>query len=316
MRRRQRIHVSGGTYYVRMEVYGREQLVTKAADAAELSRHAGKAATLCDASIHAYRWGERRADLLIQIGRRPLGETIQRINGPFSQYAQAARGRHGPLFRRYRAALVASEVHLLQLVRYIHVLPVMEGAASTPDGYPWSSHHDYASARHTSWLTTELVRKLLVRRMGGRARDAYARWMAAPVTPHQVALFENSDGYLPTRTGAPLDPTPPSIARVRVARTPTRKDLLPLISQVCAIVGITSEQVLSRSRVKSAVLARALIARHAMRTGFGSLADVARCLDKHPTVLQRAIDSYSEKYPSMFSEGGVAGSPGKPPVSF
>jgi hypothetical protein len=260
-----------------------------------------KAATVCDALIHAYRWGRQRADLLIQIARQPLGNTIQRINGPFSQYAQNARGFDGPLFRRYRAALVSSETHVLQLVRYIHWLPVREGAVSSIGAYPWSSHHDYAGMRRTSWLTTVLVRRLLAQRMGGgRARDAYARWMAEPISQRQAELFESSDGYLPTRTGHPLHLERAS-PKTNGA-TLTREDLQPLIGEVCSIVGITRDQALSRSRVAKAVLARALIARHAVREGLGNLADVARCLEKDPTALQRAISSYAEKYPSVFSK--------------
>jgi putative transposase len=298
MRRRQRIHVCDGLYFVRMQVYDRQELITGAPDAAELGRHAAKATTLCDALIHAYRWGRRRADLLVQIARMPLGDIIQRINGPFSQYAHAARGRDGPLFRRYRAALVTSEAHILQLVRYIHSLPVREGSASTLDEYPWSSHHDYAGASRTSWLTTHLVRKLLTQRMGGRDRDAYARWMAEPISERQVELFESSDGYLPTRTGVAPEPerAPPKSNGSAL----TLWKLQPMISEICGIVGVSPDQALSRSRAEKAVLARALIACHALREGFSNLADVARCMEKDPTALQRAIDSYSTKYPHLF----------------
>ncbi len=194
MPRRQRIHVHDGLYFVRMPVYDGQELTTSEADAAQISRFTAKAVSLSDALIHACRWGRRRADLLIQVATRPLGDTIQRINGPFSQYARAVRGGDGPLFRRYRAALVSSEPHVLQLVRYIHWLPVREGDALELDEYPWSSHRDYAGISRKSWLTTDLVFKLLVQRMGGRERDAYARWMAEPVSDRQAELFESSDG--------------------------------------------------------------------------------------------------------------------------
>jgi putative transposase len=298
MPRRQRIHVHDGLYFVRMPVYDGQALTTSEADAAQISHFAAKAASLNDALIHAYRWGRRRADLLIQVATRPLGDTIQRISGPFSQYTRAVRGRDGPLFRRYRAALVSSETHVLQLVRYIHWLPVREGEASVLDEYPWSSHHEYAGSSRKSWLTTELVRKLIVQRMGGRDRDAYARWMSEPVSDRQAELFETSDGYVPTRTGTPPEiSSPPS----RIADSLlTREVLRPIINEVCGIVGITTAEALSRSRAERAVLARALIARLAMRKGLGNLTEVARCLEKDPTALQRAIDGYSVKYPDMF----------------
>jgi hypothetical protein len=210
------------------------------------------------------------------------------------------RRRDGPLFRRYRAALVSSEAHLLQLVRYIHWLPVREGAASTLDEYPWSSHHDYAGMSRTSWLTTGLVRRLLVQRMRARDRHAYTRWMAEPISDQQAEQFETSDGYLPTRIGTPPEPEPAPSRTNGGSLTP--EHLQPIISEVCGIVGITSDQALSRSRETKAVLARALIARHAMREGLGTLADVGRCLEKDPTALQRAIDSYSVKYPAEFSK--------------
>ena len=298
MGRARRIHVADGLYYVRLQPNAGYELVREEADAAKLSCHAAKAAELCDVLIHAYSWRRTRADLLIQVADVPLGNMVQLISGPFNRYTQVRYGHRGPLFRRYRAALVGSDVQLLQIVRYIHQLPVREQTTTTPHEYPHHSHHDYAGARQiVPWLMTAYVRKLLAQRLGGGC-EAYTRWMAAPVSDMFVQLLERTEGRLPTNIEYEL----PVASETSSIRNPALcvEDLKPIIDVVGRALKLTADQILSLSRARHVTRARALIAWHALRAGKGTLTDIGRCLGRDSSVLSRAIDSHKVKQPDLF----------------
>jgi hypothetical protein len=273
-------------------------LVRDAKDAAKLSHYAAKAAELCDALIYAFSWRQTRADLLIQVADVPLGYAVQLINGPFAQYSQLKRGHSGPVFRRYRAALVASDIQLLQIVRYIHQLPVRERIASTPREYPYHSYHDYAGTHQLfPWLTTAYVRDLLTQRMG-RNRETHARWLSEPVSDKLAHLFESTEARLPTNIEQ-VPQVPSEITRARKVALSV-EDLKYMIEVVARALKVTSDQVLSPSRAREVTLARALIAWHALRAGKGTLTDIGRCLERDPSVLNRAIENHRTQRPELF----------------
>jgi hypothetical protein len=91
--------------------------------------------------------------------------------------------------------LVATEGQLLQLVRYIHQMPIKEELARKPADYPHSSHHHYAKPG-SSWLSTKRVRDLL-RRRGVRDKEAYEQWTTRPVGGRQARQFETARVSLP-----------------------------------------------------------------------------------------------------------------------
>jgi len=63
-----------------------------------------------------------------------------RLNGLFAQIYNRRRGRTGHVFeRRYHAALVRRQAHLLESCRYIALNPVRAGMCERPEDYEWSS---------------------------------------------------------------------------------------------------------------------------------------------------------------------------------
>lgn len=298
MGRARRVHVRDGVYYVRLQTNDGHMLVGDAADAAKLSHYAATCVEHCNVLIHAFSWRRTRADLLIQIADVPLGYAIQLISGPFAQYVRVKYGHNGPLFRRYRAAVVASDVQLLQLVRYIHQLPVREGTARSPAEYPYHSHHDYAGTRQLCrWLKTEYVRKLLLRRMA-RCRETYVHWVMKPVSEKLALLFERAQGWLPMD----VDQVRP-VGQRSTASNPALSlgDLQPIIEKVTRALQLTPAEVLSPSRTRAATRARAMIAWYALRAGKGTLADIGRCLKRDPSALTRAIESHKARRPDLFA---------------
>ena len=298
MGRVRRVHVLDGVYYVRLQPHLGNVLVWDAADAAQLSHYVAMAVEHYNVRIHAFSWRRTRADLLIQVADVPLGYSIQLISGPFAQYVRMRHGHSGPLFRRYRAALVASDIQLLQIVRYIHQLPTRAEIPKTPDEHPYHSHHDYVGTRQFSpWLMTAYVRKLLAKRMD-RTGESYAAWLAEPVSEELVRLFEQTEGRLPTNVGHEA-PTPSESSSARNLAL-SAEDLKSIIAVVARALKVTSGQIFSLSRDRNVTRARALIAWHALRAGKGTMTDIGRCLKRDSSVLNRGIERHRAQRPDLF----------------
>jgi chromosomal replication initiation ATPase DnaA len=132
----------------------------------------------------------------------------------------------------------------------------------------------------------------------GRNRETHARWLTEPVSEKLAQLFESTEARLPTNTEqAPQAPSEINSAR-KVALSV--ENLKYIIEVVARALKVTSDQVLSPSRAREVTLARALIAWHALRAGKGTLSDIGRCLERDPSVLNRAIENHKTQRPDLF----------------
>jgi len=63
------------------------------------------------------------------------------LNGCYAQWFNGRHGYEGHVFdRRFHSTLVQSDVHLLELLRYVVLNPVRAGLCSHPGEWPWSSY--------------------------------------------------------------------------------------------------------------------------------------------------------------------------------
>jgi len=60
--------------------------------------------------------------------------------------------------KRYHPVLVDADEYLLELLRYIHLNPVRAHMVTSPDDYPWSSHHAYLGERDEACVARRLNR--------------------------------------------------------------------------------------------------------------------------------------------------------------
>ena len=99
------------------------------------------------------------------------------VAGQYARFVQRRVPTTGHLFeRRYRAPLVKTDAHLMQLIRYIHLNPVRAGITPDAAAYAWSSHRAYLGRLTLPWLTTDLVLSLFG--LEGDSRVRYARFIA------------------------------------------------------------------------------------------------------------------------------------------
>ena len=161
MPRKPRVHVPGGVYHVILRGNGRQPIFFTDLDRRRWMRLLAQGIERYHCRVHAYCWMTNHIHMAVQVSDLPLGRFIGWVASQYAKCINRRLRRSGHLFeRRYRSKLVAGDEYLLQLVRYIHLNPVVAGIVDSPHRYPWSSHRAYIGYRRDSWLTTDIVLSL------------------------------------------------------------------------------------------------------------------------------------------------------------
>ncbi len=94
--------------------------------------------------VHGYMLLRDLYHLVIETPEANLSRFMHYVIGSYTGYVNSKRGRSGNLFQgRYKAILIDKETHLLELSRYLHLIPVKEHLAPKPEAYTHSSHRAY-----------------------------------------------------------------------------------------------------------------------------------------------------------------------------
>jgi|GEM_PF-700743 len=168
MTRPLRIKYKNATYHAYSRGNRKERIFLDDCSAEFFLRRLGKCAERFEVSIHAYCVLSNHFHLLLTTPEPVISEFMHDLLTSYASYL-VKRGWVGHVFAgRYSSQVVKEDRYLLQLARYIHLNPVKAGLAESPDLYPWSSWHAYASNRGGSgsgemvsegmgWLDTDLL---------------------------------------------------------------------------------------------------------------------------------------------------------------
>lgn len=284
MPRKPRVHLPNGFYHATLRGNHRRDIFVVENDRALLNVIVARSMHKYDARLHAYCWMSNHLHLLVQVGSEPLSNPMRDIAGEFARAMQAKFATTGHFFeRRYFANLVDTDEYLKQLVRYIHLNPVIAGIVDDPGGFPWSSHRAYVGARSEPWVTTDFVLGIF----GSSRRAAIAAYVE----------FLGSD--------AALSWQPPELQRdheivarlVPAMNEPVsvrpRKTLDELVGEACGRFAVSREALVESARNPRLTKVRAWIADQAVKQKISSLADVARLLGRDESTLREAIRRYS-----------------------
>jgi putative transposase len=305
MSRRSRLHVPEGVYYVVQRSNARQPIFTDPADYATFERLLATMLARCRARVHAYCWDTDAIRLVVQISDMPVGRLMQRLSSQYARRVHRRQGESGHLFQqRYQALLIDPEAYLLQLIRYLHLLPVRSGRVADPDDYELSSHRAYLGTSEVPWLTTAVALRLLAQRTGqarsagSDAVHAYRRLMFDSIPPEEDIHFDRGGADDPRVLGDREFMT--QIPRnQRVHRS--AYSLEQVIDTVSCTLGLERTEVLSRSRQRRLALGRALITWYATERGVATLAEVSRRLQRDPSTLFVAVERYRTLRPELFN---------------
>jgi len=283
MPRARRIHIPGAFYHVTLRGNHREPIFRVPGDRLDLEEIVGDAIARLGVSVHAYCWMTNHIHLLAQPDQVPVGRMIHVIAMRYARRFQRDVPTTGHLFeRRYHAQIVDTDSYLLEVVRYIHLNPVVAVLARSAVDYQWSSHRAYLGQPATPWLTTAAVMAVFDQ-SANRARECYATFIAAgEKDAHARATVDASPG-----DGFAWPRTPREAADAPV----TNAALEALIAEICASAGVTVAAIASPSRARDLSRFRAEIAAAAVRRGVATLREVAARMGRDPSSVTRLLQN-------------------------
>ena len=286
MSRPLRIHIPGAFYHVTLRGNHQQAIFFTPADRTLLEEIIRDVIGRFATRVHAYCWMNNHVHLLMQVGEMPLGRLMLRIASRYARTVQARLKTTGHLFeRRYHATLVDADDYLLELLRYIHLNPVRAGMVDSPAEYEWSSHLDYLGRRTRSWLTTDVALQMFhaERRCAIAAYDRFIEVTHDAITDQEPKPPEPADSSALRRDGF-----------VSGLKSPSWKpkpavNLADLIDEGCLRFGVTRDALVSLSRQRRLVAARAWIAHEAVAQRVASVSGVARALGRSESSLRESV---------------------------
>ena len=251
------------------------------------------------ALLHAYCWTPKAIHLLLQVETNIIGRFMQGLTSAYARQMNRRLGGNGHFFQeRHSQMLIEPATYLLQLINYIHHVPVLEGVVSALDVYPHTSHQAYLGVSRVPWLHTATARAFLAN--GSDHQVGYWNLMSEAPPLQLLQLFEPHGRRKTPRILGSAD----FLSNLpRPLRPPRRHktSLDQITSNVAALRGVRREFILSKSRVHEYTLARAMIAWYATERGVATLSEVARYLSRDPSTLSCAITRYRSLRPELFT---------------
>ena len=117
--------------------------------------------------------------LVVRTPEPNISQGMHYLNGTYARWFNRRHGHQGHLFqRRFHAAAIESDWHLLESCRYVVLNPVRAGLVTGPTDWKWSSYH--ATVRARSGATLVALDELLgfFGRRRPDARDAFQSFVA------------------------------------------------------------------------------------------------------------------------------------------
>jgi putative transposase len=122
--------------------------------------------------------------LVVRNSEPNVSQAMHHLNGCYARWFNRRHGYQGHLFqRRFHAAAIESDWHLLEACRYVVLNPVRAGIARRPAEWPWSSYRAAIGAQSSS--STLALDELLgfFGRRRSEARDAFRDFVDDALMP-------------------------------------------------------------------------------------------------------------------------------------
>jgi len=287
MPRRPRLHLSGGFYHVILRGNGRQAIFFDNEDRDQWQDILQEGLARYRHRLHAYCWMTNHVHMAIQVGADPLAGFMRFLASRYARYLNRKTLRPGHLFeRRYRAILVQDDVHLKELVRYIHLNPVRANMVVDPAHYPWSSHNAYLRLTNTDWLTVDCLAELFGTGVQ-TARLAYINFMIDQPSDATLLLLRNG---IPGDERVLGDDVWVHSVLKKSNSTQRYKNLDDIVHDACQRHKVSETMLASRSRSRRHSGIRAEIALAAVEHGCATVTDVAKRFRRAHSGLSRAMN--------------------------
>ena len=141
--------------------------------------------------------------LLIQLTEDGLSDGMRELNGCFSRWSNAVRGRTGTghlVRNRFTRRHVVSDAHLFNVTRYLALNPVAADLVRSPDEWKMSGHRALAGVDHPLRFHRPAELLKYFDPDPRRARRAYRRFVRDSPVPKGLDPWSD-EGYDVVRSG-------------------------------------------------------------------------------------------------------------------
>lgn len=187
-----RIEYPGAVYHVTSRGDRREPIAVDDADRLQFFAVLTQAFERFDAHAWAYCLMGNHYHLVLRTRQSNLSRLMRHINGVYTQCFNRRHNLVGHLFQgRFKAILVDTESHLLEVCRYVDLNPVRAHMVEQPDAYPWSSYRALAGLDAApAWLDyASVYAQLSPNKSEQHAAIDYAQFVAQG---HGVRLWQDA----------------------------------------------------------------------------------------------------------------------------
>jgi putative transposase len=257
----------------------------------------------CGVRLLGYCIQPNDGSMVLQTLGASLDACMQRLGGRYSRYLhleQLLPKGVFPFAGRYESKVLAPE-YLPHALRRVHARAVRAGLTRRAVDYPFSSAQAYLGGSSVARLETDAVWRALERK-GLSGLRGYRDFMEREEAPYVTELFERGSPQDPRIVGGKLFVSRARAAAAHPTPAVTREQL---IAAVAKVLGVQPEAVYSHSH--EAVLARAIVAWHALRLGAASLREVGTWFEVSATTLGRGIRRYRRTSPDLFDNKSLPG---------
>jgi len=123
--------------------------------------------------VHAHCWLNNEIELVAETGTVAPERLIRKIAMAYSGAVGGRLGRNGTLFSETHICYEPEmQSELVDIVRSMHVRPVVLDLAEDCLNFPWSSARAYSGLEELPWLTQDTLGPLLQRAAGGEPQGS------------------------------------------------------------------------------------------------------------------------------------------------
>ncbi len=156
MARKPRLHFPGAVYHVSLHGNANREVFLDDTDRTRFLLLIQEGIEKFGHKVYAYCLHSNYLQLVIEVDETPLSRIMQQLGFRYTRWFNDWHKQAGHLFQgRYKAILIDPELHLLNLIREIHLAPIRAGKEDDPMRYAWSSHRAYCGREKVIWLAKD-----------------------------------------------------------------------------------------------------------------------------------------------------------------
>ena len=269
----------GTNYHIISRFVDREWLIKKTYERELYIKLLGVSLEKTDWRLYAYAVMSNHIHLAAMAGEQPLGEWIRHVHSPFATAMNRAYDRIGPMFVRGPKAFPVEPEGFGSLLAYIHNNPVRAGLCDQARLSDWTSHRAYtADADAPAWLDVPDG----LHRSGFNDVHAFDAWVRDPARRDTELVF-TEEHYKKEKCEA----RDRVVARRESAKHSTAEYV---VAATAGLLDLSSEQLRTKSRGTSELLAREVVVRCATAAGVSgrAIAEILNLSEARVSTLRQA----------------------------